>query len=823
MASGDHENRTNRFIVLPVPYEPNKKDNGSLGIPSELGILPLRNIVVYPHMVAPLLVGRISSVKLIEDTNKNNGFIVLLTQKKYDIEDPQPDDLYRVGTVGKVVKQLQFPNNVIQIWVHGIARVRVLEFLQTDKPYMVAKVEIMSEEIEKTTELEAIERNVRDLLNKITSLSEDTAMEDLNMMARGMDPSATADMIAMYMEIPITQKQELLEIANVKERLLKLRSIMAHELSVLELSNKIDSEAKDDMNKAQREFYLRKKMDAIRKELGEDDDEAMELRELEKQIEKAGMPPEAKKQAKRELSRLSKMHPSSAEYTVSRTYLDWLIDLPWKKSTTDVLDIEKARMILDEDHYDLEKVKDRIIEYLAVRKLKSDMKGPILCFVGPPGVGKTSLGRSIARAMGRKFIRISLGGVRDEAEIRGHRRTYIGSLPGRIIQGIRKAESNNPVFMLDEIDKLGRDFRGDPSAALLEVLDPEQNNSFSDHYLDVAFDLSNVMFITTANVLDTIPPALLDRMEVLRLPGYTETEKLHIAKKFLVPKELESHGLKPEQLKIEDDAILKIIHDYTRESGVRNLEREIGTICRKTAKNIAQNEDFKSVVTADTVHKYLGPERYYSETAERVHEPGVAIGLSWTPAGGEIIFVEAAKMRQTIRKGEALTLTGQLGDVMRESAQAALSYVRSRADILGIEPDFFDKYDIHLHVPAGATPKDGPSAGITMATAIASLATNTPIKERLTMTGEITLRGKVMPVGGIKEKVLAASRAGMTDVILSIKNKKDLDEIPEEIKNNLKFHLVDNMDEVLEIALPLKKHIAVFNAEEIISQTQPNA
>ncbi len=823
MASGDREDRSNRFIVLPVPYEPNKKDNGSPDIPSELGVLPLRNIVVYPHMVAPLLVGRVSSVKLIEDTNKNNGFIVLLTQKRYDIEDPQPNDLYRVGTVGKIVKQLQFPNNVIQIWVHGVSRVRVLDFLKTDKPYMVAKVDIMPEEMEKSTELEAIERNVRDLLNKITSLSEDTAMEDLNMMARGMDPSATADMIAMYMEIPIPQKQELLEMANVKERLLKLRSIMAHELSVLELSNKIDSEAKDDMNKAQREFYLRKKMDAIRKELGEDDDEATELRELEKQIEKAGMPPEAKKQAKRELSRLSKMHPSSAEYTVSRTYLDWLIDLPWKKSTPDVLDIEKARMILDEDHYDLEKVKDRIIEYLAVRKLKSDMKGPILCFVGPPGVGKTSLGRSIARAMGRKFIRVSLGGVRDEAEIRGHRRTYIGSLPGRIIQGIRKAESNNPVFMLDEIDKLGRDFRGDPSAALLEVLDPEQNNSFSDHYLDVAFDLSNVMFITTANVLDTIPPALLDRMEVLRLPGYTETEKLHIAKKFLVPKELESHGLKSEQLKIEDDAILKIIHDYTRESGVRNLEREIGTICRKTAKNIAQNEDFKSVVTADTVHKYLGPERYYSETAERVHEPGVAIGLSWTPAGGEIIFVEAAKMRQTVRKGEALTLTGQLGDVMRESAQAALSYVRSRADILGIEPDFFDKYDIHLHVPAGATPKDGPSAGITMATAIASLATNTPIKEKLTMTGEITLRGKVMPVGGIKEKVLAASRAGMTDVILPLKNKKDLDEIPEEIRNNLKFHLVDNMDEVLEIALPLKKPVAVFDANEISTPAQPNA
>jgi ATP-dependent Lon protease len=469
-----------------------------------------------------------------------------------------------------------------------------------------------------------------------------------------------------------------------------------------------------------------------------------------------------------------------------------------------MLDIAMAKQILDEDHYDLEKVKDRILEYLAVRKLKSDMKGPILCFVGPPGVGKTSLGKSIARAMGRKFVRISLGGVRDEAEIRGHRRTYIGSLPGRIIQGMKKAESNNPIFMLDEIDKLGHDFRGDPAAALLEVLDPEQNNAFSDHYLDVAFDLSNVMFITTANVLDTIPPALLDRMEVLRLPGYTETEKLNIAKKFLLPKQLEAHGLTNEQMSISDEGILKVIRDYTREAGVRNLEREIGTICRKTAKAIAQNEDTKSNISEDQIHNYLGPETFHSEVAERANEPGVAVGMAWTMTGGEIIFVEAVKMRQNLRKGESLTITGQLGDVMKESAQAALSYVKSKADLLGIDPEFFDKYDIHVHVPSGATPKDGPSAGITMATAMASLATDIPIKEGLAMTGEITLRGKVMPIGGVKEKVLAAHRAGMNEVILPIRNKKDIDEIPEEIRNQLTFHTVDNMDEVLEIALSIK-------------------
>lgn len=800
MRDEERQDRSSNMVVLPVPYEKAEIDDGP-NIPEHLGILPLRNVVVYPHMVAPLTVAREPSVKLVKDSGKSNGLIALVAQRKMEKEEPKPKDLFTVGTVAKIVKVLPFPNNVMQIWVHGIARIRLIDFIKSDSPYMVAQVEVIPDEGKSDTELEALSRNVTELVGKIASLSEEVP-GDLTAMARGMDPSATADMIAMYMNIPIEQKQRVLELTSVKGRLSTLRTVLAKELSVLELSNKIQSEANDEMNKAQREFFLRKKLNAIRKELGEDD-EATELKELEEQIEEVGLSPEAKKQAERELNRLSKMHPSSAEYTVARTYLDWLLNLPWKAGTDDMLEIDKAKQILDEDHYDLEKVKDRILEYLAVRKLKADMKGSILCLVGPPGVGKTSLGRSIARAMGRKFIRMSLGGVHDEAEIRGHRRTYIGSLPGRIIQGIRKAESNNPVFMLDEIDKLGRDFRGDPSSALLEVLDPEQNHAFNDHYLEVDFDLSKVMFITTANVLDTIPPALLDRMEVLSLPGYTETEKVQIARQFLVLKQLEGHGISAEQLTITDDALHSIIRNYTREAGVRNLEREIGTVCRKTARNIAQNEDVKNTITADDLHGHLGPERFFSETAERADEPGVAVGLAWTPTGGDIIFVEAAKMKRTLRKGEALTLTGQLGDVMRESAQAALSYVRSRSDMLGIDPDFFDEYDVHLHVPAGATPKDGPSAGITMASTLASLATKTPIKEKLAMTGEITLRGRVLPVGGIKEKILAASRAGIKEVILPRKNEKDLEEIPEEIRSEMKFHLADTMDEVLCVALPV--------------------
>ncbi|HEX15728.1 MAG TPA: endopeptidase La, partial [Deltaproteobacteria bacterium] len=595
----------------------------------------------------------------------------------------------------------------------------------------------------------------------------------------------------------VQEKQEVLETLDLKARLNKVHFILTREVQILELGNKIQSQVKEDIDRAQREYYLREQLKAIKRELGEVDEHTAEIKELKEKIEKAQMPEEARKAAEKELDRLSKMPPASAEYTVARTYLDWLIELPWAKSTEDNLDIANAKKILDEDHYDLEKVKKRILEYLAVRKLKRDMKGPILCFVGPPGVGKTSLGRSIARAMGRKFIRISLGGIRDEAEIRGHRRTYVGALPGRIIQGIKRAGTNNPVFMLDEVDKIGTDFRGDPASALLEVLDPEQNHAFSDHYIDVPFDLSKVMFITTANILDTIPPALRDRMEVLELPGYSDDEKLMIAKRHLIPKQLEEHGLTPDDLEFEDEAILGIIHSYTREAGVRNLEREIAAICRAVAKDVAEGKRGKVVVKKDMLHKFLGPEKYYPEVAERIFTPGIATGLAWTPTGGDIIFIEATKM-----KGEkGLTLTGQLGDVMKESAQAALSYVRSKAKELGIDEDFYSKTDIHIHVPAGAIPKDGPSAGVAMFVALISLLTDRPVRSDVAMTGEITLRGQILPVGGIKEKVLAGRRAGIKTIILPKRNEKDLEELSDHVKEGLEFKFVQRMDEVVDIAL----------------------
>ncbi|MFQ6003520.1 MAG: endopeptidase La, partial [Candidatus Zixiibacteriota bacterium] len=608
-------------------------------------------------------------------------------------------------------------------------------------------------------------------------------------------------LIASNLNINVAQKQELLEIFDVKERLRKVLSHINREVEVLELSRRIQSQAATEMGKTQKEYLLREQLKAIQKELGEADERTAELDEFKKKIKEAKMPALALDAAKKELDRLSKMHPAAAEYTVSRTYLDWLTSLPWGRSTQDVLDIKKAKKILDEDHYNLDKVKERILEYLAVRKLKTDMKGPILCFVGPPGVGKTSLGMSIARAMGRKFNRISLGGMHDEAEIRGHRRTYIGALPGRIIQGIRRANSNNPVFMLDEVDKIGKDFRGDPASALLEVLDPEQNHTFSDHYLDVPFDLSKVMFITTANVLDPIPRVLRDRMEVIELPGYTDLEKLQIAKKYLIPKELENHGLKPKNLSFTDESIKKIIHDYTREAGLRNLDREITTICRKVAKRVASGEKKKVEITPQNLDQYLGPVKYFLEVVERGLQVGVVPGLAWTETGGDLMFVEATKMRGK----KSLTLTGHMGEVMKESVQAALSYVRSTAKNLGIPPDFFERYDIHVHVPAGAIPKDGPSAGITMATAIASLLTEKPIKPKLAMTGELTLRGQLLPIGGLKEKALAAYRAGIETVILPRENQKDLVEIPDEIKEKIKFVFAQTMDEVLKLALDAKK------------------
>ena len=639
--------------------------------------------------------------------------------------------------------------------------------------------------------------NLKNLYKKAVEMAPYLSSELSQVAAKVDHPGNLADLIASTINISVTEKQEILEKIDLKERLKKVTIFLTREVETLELSSRIQTHVKEGIDKTQREYYLREQMKAIQKELGETDDKFTEIDELKKKIVEANMPSDARKVAEKELDRLSKMSTMSAEYTVSRTYLDWLTEIPWSKSTDDNLNIEDANTILNEDHYDLEKVKKRILEYLAVRKLKSDMKGPILCFVGPPGVGKTSLGKSIARALGRKFMRMSLGGIRDEAEIRGHRRTYVGALPGRIIQGIKKSGSNNPVFMLDEVDKIGMDFRGDPSSALLEVLDPEQNFSFSDHYLEVPFDLSKVMFIATANQLDPIPPALKDRMEVLELPGYTEEEKLMISKQFIIPKEMAEHGLNQDWIEFEDDAVKIVIRSYTRESGVRNLEREIATICRAVAKNVAEGDTEKKIITAESIHGYLGPIKFFSEIAERTKYSGVATGLAWTPTGGDILFIESTKMRG---KG-GLSLTGQLGDVMKESAQAALSYIRSKSTEYQIAEDFFEKNDIHVHVPQGAIPKDGPSAGVTMLVSLVSLFTDKPVRNDVAMTGEITLRGLVLPVGGIKQKVLAARRAGIRNVILPKLNEKDLEEVPESIKENMQFIFIEKMDEAIDICL----------------------
>ena len=765
-------------------------------IPKYLPILPLRGTVLFPELVLPIMVGRKKSVKLIDDAMEGEKLIGVLTQHNSEIEDPAPDELYSMGVAAQLVRVVRELDGTQRVIVQGLERIRVKRFLQSD-PYYVAEVEVLPVGTVYDVEVEALTRNLKALFQKAVELASYLSNELKNMVMNVKDPSVLADLIAANLNIKVQEKQEVLELLDLKARLDKVHFILTREVQILELGNKIQSQVKEDIDKAQREYYLREQLKAIKRELGEADDHTAEIKELREKIEKAQMPEEAKKAAEKELDRLSKMPPASAEYTVARTYLDWLVELPWAKGTEDNLDIANARRILDEDHYDLEKVKKRILEYLAVRKLKKDMKGPILCFVGPPGVGKTSLGRSIARAMGRKFIRISLGGIRDEAEIRGHRRTYVGALPGRIIQGIKRAGTNNPVFMLDEVDKIGTDFRGDPASALLEVLDPEQNHAFSDHYIDVPFDLSKVMFITTANILDTIPPALKDRMEVLELPGYSDDEKLMIAKQHLIPKQLEEHGLTPENLQFEDEAILGIIHSYTREAGVRNLEREIAAICRAVAKDVAEGKNDKVVVKKETLHKFLGPEKFYPEVAERIFTPGIATGLAWTPTGGDIIFIEATKM-----KGEkGLTLTGQLGDVMKESAQAALSYVRSKAKELGIDEDFYSKTDIHIHVPAGAIPKDGPSAGVAMFVALISLLTDRPVRSDVAMTGEITLRGQILPVGGIKEKVLAGRRAGIKTIILPKRNEKDLEELSDHVKEGLEFKFVQRMDEVVDIAL----------------------
>ena len=735
-------------------------------------------------------------IRLIDAALLSNKMIGVVAIKKKEVEEVQTEHLFDIGCGASILKMIKMPNNSLRLLIQGISRIRVVEFTQRE-PYIRAKVAPLKDHGEKTTDVEALMAGVKGIFQKVVELAPNLPAE-LAIMAMNLEePGALADLIASTLNIPLEERQAILETLDVKARLEKANFFLTRELSVLELGSKIQSQVREGIDKSQREYFLREQLKAIQKELGEKDERTAEIEELRQRLTQAKLPPEAMKEGERELDRLAKMPPAAAEYTVSRTYLEWLIDLPWAVSTEDNLDIAQAQKVLDEDHYDLEKVKKRILEYLAVRKLKADMKGPILCFVGPPGTGKTSVGKSIARALGRKFIRMSLGGVRDEAEIRGHRRTYVGALPGRIIQGVRKAGSNNPLFMLDEIDKLGMDFRGDPSAALLEVLDPEQNYAFSDHYIDVAFDLSKVMFITTANILDPIPPALRDRMEVLDLPGYTEEEKLKIAKEFLIPKQLEAHGLTDNNIEFEDGAIRRITLEYTREAGVRNLEREIANICRAVAKRVAEGQGGLTIIRAEDVSTYLGPEKFFSEVAERTSEPGVATGLAWTPTGGDILFVEATRMKG--RKG--FSLTGQLGEVMKESAQAALSYVRGRAQDFKIPQDFFEHSDIHIHVPAGAIPKDGPSAGVTMFTALTSLLTGRPVRSDVAMTGEITLRGLVLPVGGIKEKVLAAKRAGITTVILPKRNEKDLEEVPEEVKKGMKFHFVQRMDEVIELAL----------------------
>ncbi len=786
-------------------------------LPERLPILPLHETALYPKMVLPLVVMQGDSIKLVDEAMQKDRIIGLLVAKpdaataddanasdkdgageaESDSQAFDPmENLSRVGTSAMILKMAKTQDNQTQMLVQGISRFRVKAFDQ-EKPYLIAQVEHIKEKGAEGKEAEVLMKNLVNHFDRVVELSPGMPPEVAVMAKNINEPGTLANMVASTLNIDAQKKQVILEIDDVKKRLHAVTRLVNEQLEILELGNKIQSQVKGDMEKSQREYYLRQQLKAIREELGETDDSNVELEEYRTKVLEGNLPEEARKEADRELGRLARMHPSSAEYSVATTYLDWITALPWHKSTEDNLDIKAARDILDADHFGLEKAKRRIVEHLAVRKLNPATKGPILCFVGPPGTGKTSLGRSVARAMGRKFWRVSLGGVRDEAEIRGHRRTYVGAMPGRMIQALRRCDSNNPVFMLDEIDKLGSDFRGDPSSALLEVLDPEQNYSFSDHYLDVPFDLSHVMFITTANVLDTIPPPLLDRMEVLEMVGYTLEEKVKIANRYLIPRQREAHGLKARQFKITAGALKRIISGYTREAGLRNLEREIASICRGVAAKVAQGDADVVSVAVDDVAEFLGPIKRTSETKARTATPGVAMGLAWTPTGGEILFIEATAMKG--QKG--LTLTGQLGDVMKESATAALSYIRSHAKALEIDDDFFSSHDIHIHVPAGAIPKDGPSAGVTMLTALVSLLTNRRIKKDLAMTGEITLRGQVLPVGGIKEKVLGAHRAGIKILILPAANEKDLIDVPEKVRNTIQFHFVSKMRDVLSIAI----------------------
>ena len=785
----------------PLVAEEAATEDRPLVIPPELPVLPLRDTVLFPNSFMPLAVAREASVRLIDEATSTGRMIGVFTQREASVEEPLQDDLYPIGTATHIHKMFKLPDGSLRLIVQGLARVRLDRIVQT-RPYLRAAVTTAEELLreEDHLEIDALQRNIKSNFQQVVSLSP-LLSDDLQALSSNItDPGKLADFIASSLTtIGTPVKQEVLEMLDIRARMDVLNRLLIKELEVLELGSKIQSQVQSEVGKNQREYFLREQLKAIQKELGEGDDQAKEIDELRAKIDAAGMPDQVKKEALRELDRLSKMPVAAAEYTVSRTYLDWLVALPWAKRTEDSIDLRRTKEVLDADHSGLEKVKDRVIEYLAVRKLNPDVKGPILCFLGPPGVGKTSLARSIANSLGRKFVRVSLGGMRDEAEIRGHRRTYIGALPGQVIQGLRRAESKNPVFILDEIDKLGSDFRGDPASALLEVLDPEQNNTFRDHYLDVPFDLSEVLFLTTANVLDPVPPPLRDRMEVLELAGYTEEEKLKIATEHLVAKQIRNHGLTGDQVEFSDAAIREVIRGYTREAGVRNLERELGALCRKVARRRAEGDETRVVITSEVVVEMLGAPTFLDEEIEnRTKDPGVAVGLAWTPAGGEVLFVEASRMQG----GGSLTLTGHLGDVMKESARTALSWFRANAPRYSVDPAFYKDAEVHLHVPSGAIPKDGPSAGVTMVTALASELTGRAVRGDLAMTGEITLSGRVLPVGGIKEKVLAARRHGITEVILPRQNEKNIKEdLTDELRRELTIHYVSHIEEVLALAL----------------------